>query len=41
MANTMMELVRYFKVSVTEFKQFWVTLSDEEKKYYTNASLDL
>lgn len=39
MANTMMALMVYFKVAAGEFKEFWASLSDDEKEYYKNADL--
>lgn len=42
--NTMKDLKEFFNspekpVSLSEIKEFWESLSDEEKVYYKNADL--
>ncbi len=37
--NSMIEIMRYFGVGVSEFKAFWETLSEEEKFEFKQADL--
>ena len=38
--NSFPALMRYFDVNRLEFRDFWVSLSDDEKDYYRTINLD-
>lgn len=42
--NSMADLMKFFstdenKVKPSEFREFWATLSDEEKEHFKNADI--
>lgn len=39
MANTLMTLMKFFGVTSKEMRDFWDTLTDEEKDYFKTADL--
>lgn len=38
--NTMIDIMRFFDVGVSEFKEFWESLTEEEKTEFKKADLN-